>query len=160
MKSLLHRLKSAVQEWRDEKRDLRLWNVFLVSSSQRWEAMESVTSATKYLMLALLQFAQSELETTELRLEQKISSPMWGETRIPMSMRSRWDELLCIACRFGYEKFRGIGFEIATEKGPVSIFVTRPPMPAHVPDLDDMTNFIQESCDAMETFLLSKKQAV
>ena len=172
MAGLLRRVWSAAKEWRNEERDLRRMKVFLASPERRDHALDSATSAAKFLMTTLSGCVLSGRERIEICFECTLSTPDGKKLQLPVAMRSRWSILLlCMQDESG-------GFTYVTEKGPVRISVTEPlyALPIQAPRrigtlidkmdkdssnvlikdfLDEEEKFINETAKIMQTFIFS-----
>jgi hypothetical protein len=126
MMSLLRCLWRAAKEWHGERRDFRLFKVFLESPDQRWKVIESATPAAGFLMTCLVRFVTSKLDTAEVRMEHTLSGPWSDVCRLTAPMSIHWHMLLWSAFKRAGGAFGGCGFPYADDEGSIPIFVTSP----------------------------------
>jgi hypothetical protein len=154
MAGLLRHLWSAAKEWRGERRDFELMKVFLESPQRREKIIELASPSARFFMLVLWQFAESDLESTEVQLINTISLPTGGVSSLPHPMGIHWIRLLLSPIYSEENENAPGGLTYVTTKGPVSIYVEKTDW------LDkpyDMATFEKAMADYPETYIFSKK---
>ena len=149
MGSLSDHLRAAANEWRGRDLDFELMKVFLESPADRTEAIRSATPEAKLLMLAIMRFVESALETAEVRMQYKLLGPLLDDTELPPPMCSHWRDLLRAA-----QQESGV-LVLALDDGPLPIRATQPEPPP--PDEgDDIGTVLQNMSESVTRFIFAK----
>jgi hypothetical protein len=154
MAGLLRHLWTSAKEWRNERRDPELVKLFLQSPERRLEILDLATPSVRFFMLALWQFAESDLESAEVQMINTISLPTGGVSSLPHPMSNHWFRLLLSPIYSEENESATGGLTYVTTKGPVTIYVE------YTNWLEkpwDSANRMKVMSDNPETYTFSKK---
>ena len=116
----------------------------------------SATPAAKFLMLAIMEVAQRDLQNAELSAESSVNTVSGRRHAFPSEMCRPWQALLNSVLQYDKESME-FGFPYATDQEPVWITVTEPEIPSVEPD-EGIDAFI-ESLSIGNSFIFSRKQS-
>lgn len=96
-RSFVSCLSEATREWHEERRNVRLFDIFLKSPVRRQEMLRQreATPTAMLFMLLLLEFVRSPEEKVEIRSTHELScAPLTAQYRFPSSVANRWTSLI------------------------------------------------------------------
>jgi hypothetical protein len=162
----------AAREWRNERRDERLFRSFLTSPALQHEILtkSARTPCAALLMITLQEFIRSERQRDTFRCIHRLTSEsLPNDDNLPSADAKRWERLIHFACNCTDTRCDG-GFIFMADHGPVPIYVrwTFPDFGGFANDWgkwdEDPVAFMRNLDDAMhklsessETFMILSK---